>query len=72
MIYLSQLPLVAPPCHVVHKIVTTDNSLINAHTVLMRMRCNRHNRHVVLSIDNLGDNISVNIVRLANNPTLHW
>ena len=36
----------------------------------MCMRCNRHNRHVVLSIDNLGDNISVGTVRLANNPTL--
>ena len=54
--------------------VTADNSLINAHTVLMLMCCNRHNtdnRHFVLSINNLGDNISVNTVRLANNPTLH-
>ena len=43
--------------------VTTDNNLINACTLFMRMRCNRHNRHVVLYIgDNRSDNIGDNTV----------
>ena len=51
--------------------VTTDNSLINAHTLFMRMRCNRHNRHVVFYIgDNRSDNTGDNTVNSRTNPTL--